>query len=81
MPCPFLPAGIDEASVHRRRREILSTSGADLAAFADTADTVRDTGRVVVVTSEAALSEYHKDTRRPVFEVLRPLQDGGYARG
>ena len=74
VPCIALfYAGIDEAAIARRRNEVLATREADLPALADAADAVRDCGRVVIVTSEAALAEYHRDATRPVFDVIRPL--------
>jgi hypothetical protein len=47
----------------------------DLSAIADAARRVEKEGRVVVVASEAAFTEYHEKNRdKPMFELTRPLQ-------
>lgn len=66
--------GISDEMVQKRRQEVLGSSAADVEAFAEAAEVVRQTGRVVVVGSEAAFAEYHSDKKNEPFQLVYPLQ-------
>ena len=75
-------AGISDSDVQQRRAGILGVTAADVAAFArGPLQAVAARGRVCVVGSEAAFTQYAEEALAtgghavaPQFELMRPLQ-------